>query len=193
MLFYVRWRTASLKRQHRKLARLVAVRTEELKKKKEEADVQRSRAELSEKAKEQFLANMSHEIRTPMNAIMGMTGILQREAHPPEQDRYLDAIAQSSENLLVILNDILDMSKIDAGKIDFEDSALRTAKGDRQRAGDPAFQGGGEEAGDDGGSRGRSACDAGRRSHAPEPDRAEPGGQCDQVHRERLRDDADGI
>ncbi|MBK6753768.1 MAG: response regulator [Flavobacteriales bacterium] len=78
------------------------------------------RAESSERSKQQFLANMSHEIRTPMNAIMGMTGILQRNAHAPEQNRYLSAIKQSSENLLVILNDILDLSKLEAGKIDLE-------------------------------------------------------------------------
>ena len=121
-------RVAGLRRQQRKLVRLVAERTEELKRKKEEADTQRGRAELSEKAKEQFLANMSHEIRTPMNAIMGMTGILQRDPHPPEQDRFLGAIKQSSENLLVILNDILDMSKIDAGMIDFEEVAFEPRK-----------------------------------------------------------------
>jgi len=70
--------------------------------------------------KQQFLANMSHEIRTPMNAIMGMTGILKRNDHLPDQEIYLNAVAQSSENLLVILNDILDLSKLEAGKIDPE-------------------------------------------------------------------------
>ena len=83
-----------------------------------EKEVQR--AERSEKVKEQFLANMSHEIRTPMNAIMGMTAILRRNEHMPEQDRYLDAIAQSSSNLLVILNDILDLGKLEAGKVELE-------------------------------------------------------------------------
>ncbi len=78
------------------------------------------RAESSEKSKQQFLANMSHEIRTPMNAIMGMSGILKRNDHTPEQEKYLSAISQSSENLLVILNDILDLSKLEAGKIDLE-------------------------------------------------------------------------
>ncbi len=80
----------------------------------------RRRAEVSEKFKQQFLANMSHEIRTPMNAIMGMTGILKRNERLPEQEKYLGAISQSSENLLVILNDILDLSKLEAGKIDLE-------------------------------------------------------------------------
>ncbi len=83
-------------------------------------DLARQRAEASEKFKQQFLANMSHEIRTPMNAIMGMSGILKRNEHTPEQEKYLNAISQSSENLLVILNDILDLSKLEAGKIDLE-------------------------------------------------------------------------
>ena len=120
LVFIVHSRTAGLRRQKEKLEQTVALRTVELQRGREEADRQRGRAEESEKAKERFLANMSHEIRTPMNAIMGMTGILRRNAHPPEQDRYLGAIQQSSENLLVILNDILDMSKIDAGKLEFE-------------------------------------------------------------------------
>ncbi len=85
-----------------------------------ELEAARQRAEQSEKFKQQFLANMSHEIRTPMNAIMGMSGILKRNAHTPEQEKYLSAIAQSSENLLVILNDILDLSKLEAGKIELE-------------------------------------------------------------------------
>ncbi|MEZ5196717.1 MAG: response regulator [Bacteroidales bacterium] len=99
----------------------------ELLKRKEEADrlrliaeSERERAANSEKVKEQFLANMSHEIRTPMNAIMGMTDIIIRNDHPASQDTYLNAIRQSSENLLIILNEILDLSKLEAGKIELE-------------------------------------------------------------------------
>ncbi|MFZ1617719.1 MAG: two-component regulator propeller domain-containing protein, partial [Flavobacteriales bacterium] len=58
----------------------------------------KERAEQSERVKQQFLANMSHEIRTPMNAIMGMTGILKRNDHLPDQEKYLNAVARSSEN-----------------------------------------------------------------------------------------------
>ena len=125
ILGYVRLRLATLKRQRRKLAQLVEVRTEELSRQKVEADGQRHRAEQSEKAKERFLANMSHEIRTPMNAIMGMSDILRHREHSPEQAKYLHAIAQSSENLLVIINDILDLTKIDAGRVDFEQLPFR--------------------------------------------------------------------
>ncbi|MBK9147840.1 MAG: response regulator [Flavobacteriales bacterium] len=83
-----------------------------------------ARAERSEKVKEQFLANMSHEIRTPMNAIIGLTAMLRRGERLPGQDRYLDAIAQSSSNLLVILNDVLDLGKLEAGKVELERVAM---------------------------------------------------------------------
>ncbi|HEX8427105.1 PAS domain S-box protein [Hymenobacter sp.] len=77
-------------------------------------------AEESSKAKELFLANMSHEIRTPMNAILGMSQLLAKTPLRPDQDEYLQAIATSGENLLVIINDILDLSKIEAGQLQVE-------------------------------------------------------------------------
>ena len=81
---------------------------------------QKKKVEQSEKYKEQFLANMSHEIRTPMHAISGMVKILERNEHPPSQDVFLHAMKTSSDNLVVILNDVLDLSKIEAGKLDIE-------------------------------------------------------------------------
>ena len=81
---------------------------------------QKKKVEQSEKYKEQFLANMSHEIRTPMHAISGMVKILERNEHPVSQDVFLNAIQTSSENLVVILNDVLDLSKIEAGKLEVE-------------------------------------------------------------------------
>ena len=81
---------------------------------------EKEKAQASERAKHQFLANMSHEIRTPMNAIKGMTDILIRRNPKKDQKEYLDAIKQSSVSLLVIINDILDISKIEAGKIALE-------------------------------------------------------------------------
>lgn len=77
-------------------------------------------AERTAQLKQQFLANMSHEIRTPMNAIVGMTQLLLHKDPLPEQMRYLTAISQSADNLLVIINDILDIAKIEAGKITIE-------------------------------------------------------------------------
>lgn len=81
---------------------------------------QKKKVEQSEKYKEQFLANMSHEIRTPMHAISGMIKILDRNEHPSTQDVYLNAMQTSSDNLVVILNDVLDLSKIEAGKLEIE-------------------------------------------------------------------------
>jgi len=85
---------------------------------------QKKKVEQSEKYKEQFLANMSHEIRTPMHAISGMTKILQRNDHPSSQNIYLNAMQTSSDNLVVILNDVLDLSKIEAGKLEIESIAM---------------------------------------------------------------------
>lgn len=90
-----------------------------LKKIQQEFKEQKELAEQSERFKEQFLANISHEIRTPMNAIQGMTGLMLQSAHSTEQEKYLNIIKSSAENLLVIINDILDLSKIEAGKINF--------------------------------------------------------------------------
>jgi signal transduction histidine kinase/CheY-like chemotaxis protein len=88
----------------------------------------KSRAERSEAVKEQFLANMSHEIRTPMHAISGMIKILERNEHAKAQKVFLDAMHKSSDNLIVLLNDILDLSKIEAGKLDVEKIPMQPAE-----------------------------------------------------------------
>jgi PAS domain S-box-containing protein len=74
----------------------------------------------AKQAKEQFLANMSHEIRTPINGIVGMVNLLEEIPATEEQKKYLSAIKSSSENLQVIINDILDLSAIETGNIRFE-------------------------------------------------------------------------
>ncbi len=75
------------------------------------------RATKATKAKSEFLANMSHEIRTPMNAIMGMSELLMEESQNEGQQEQLQIIHQSADNLVTIINDILDYSKIEAGKL----------------------------------------------------------------------------
>ncbi|MGE5498989.1 MAG: PAS domain-containing sensor histidine kinase, partial [Syntrophothermus sp.] len=84
-------------------------------------------AEKANQAKSQFLANMSHEIRTPMNAIMGFSEILKKRISDPGSTGYLDGIISSGKSLLSLINDILDLSKIEAGKlsINYEPVDLR--------------------------------------------------------------------
>ncbi len=78
----------------------------------------KNRAETSEKAKELFLANVSHEFRTPLNAIVGLSDLLEEASKPNPE--YLQGIASSSKQLLALVNDILDLSKIESGKLQFE-------------------------------------------------------------------------
>lgn len=77
-------------------------------------------AENAVKAKQQFLSNMSHEIRTPMNAIIGFTKVVLKTHLNSKQKEYLDAIKISGDALIVLINDILDLAKVDAGKMSFE-------------------------------------------------------------------------
>ncbi len=92
----------------------------ERKKMEEELRSSKEIAENSLHAKEMFLANMSHEIRTPLNAIIGMSELLLQSELNASQEKYLNAISVSSENLLIIIKDILNFSKVDSGQIELE-------------------------------------------------------------------------
>ena len=109
-----------LDRHRHHLEELVENRTREL-------EAARVQAESASLAKSAFLANMSHEIRTPMNAIIGFTHLLRRARPAPEQDDKLARIESAATHLLMIINDILDLSKIEAGKLELERSIFSPA------------------------------------------------------------------
>jgi PAS domain S-box-containing protein len=85
------------------------------------------KAEDAVKSKQQFLSNMSHEIRTPMNAIIGFTKVALKTELDKKQKEYLNAIKVSGDALIVLINDILDLAKVDAGKITFEQTPFKMA------------------------------------------------------------------
>lgn len=86
----------------------------------EELEVAKKSAEEASQAKSQFLANMSHEIRTPMNAILGFASLLKAKEEDKKQKQYLDTIISGGKNLMRLIDDILDLSKIEAGKLELE-------------------------------------------------------------------------
>ena len=87
---------------------------------KGKAEHRREIAEDAVKSKQQFLANMSHEIRTPMNAIVGFTNVILKTKLDESQREYINAIKTSGDALLILVDDILDLAKVDAGKMTFE-------------------------------------------------------------------------
>jgi PAS domain S-box-containing protein len=96
-------------------------------KSEEELRKARAGAEEANLAKSQFLANMSHEIRTPMNAILGYSELLESLVRDPIQKEFLNSIRTSGKTLLTLINDILDLSKIEAGKLDLDPEIINSA------------------------------------------------------------------
>ncbi|WP_176846851.1 ATP-binding protein [Roseicitreum antarcticum] len=101
---------------------LIAFRAAQLNKRLE---AERVRAEHANMLKSRFLSNMSHELRTPLNGVLGMAQVLQELVRDEEQLRMIDTIRTSGEGLMGILNDILDLSKIEAGKMELENAPFR--------------------------------------------------------------------
>ena len=107
-----------LKESNIVLEERVKERTDEISHALKQVEEAKVKAESANKSKSHFLANMSHEIRTPMNAILGYTDLLFKELKEPKLKNYIETIKNSGQCLLALINDILDLSKVEAGKIE---------------------------------------------------------------------------
>lgn len=128
----LRQKQSEMEEINRNLEQIVASRTAELaigneglraevaerQKKTEELRAARDAAESANRAKSEFLANMSHEMRTPLNSIIGGTDYLDSDAFTPEQQRCLTMIRQAGDSLLTLINDLIDLSRIEAGQLE---------------------------------------------------------------------------
>lgn len=114
------WRMRLVYERQQMLEAAVRERTYELEIEKAKVLKEKARAEQASEIKSQFVANMSHEVRTPMNGILGMAELLLRTPLTPEQRDYLETIRSSGESLLTLLNNVLDLSKIEAGRLELD-------------------------------------------------------------------------
>ena len=124
---YLLCRASAIRDDGGRVVRMVGVHTDVTEMLQIQNDLKEAlaRAETASQAKSDFLANMSHEIRTPMNAIMGMTALLLETKLNSQQQMWAGIVRNSSESLLDIINDILDISKIEAGRLSLERAPFR--------------------------------------------------------------------
>jgi signal transduction histidine kinase/ligand-binding sensor domain-containing protein/CheY-like chemotaxis protein/HPt (histidine-containing phosphotransfer) domain-containing protein len=118
VLLFWNYRIYALRQRKVKLQKLVRERTNQLSKQKNELEIANREIRRSAKLKEQFLANTSHEMRTPLNVIIGYSNLLQNSDLNNQQNKYVENIRSSGEHLKVIINDLLDLSKIEADKME---------------------------------------------------------------------------
>ncbi len=120
MLMTIQKRDEELEKYREHLEEKVTDRTSELRKANEDLKEAKDAAESANRAKSEFLAGMSHEIRTPLNAVLGFTELLTALATDEKQKSYLESIRTSGKSLLTLINDILDLSKIEARKMEIQ-------------------------------------------------------------------------